>query len=148
MNKNDITYAGFLDALRTIQAEGLTPSVRIIRARVGGSNSTLVEYFRRWRSEAESAKQIGENVSSALLDALKAEFGRIAQIVRADSSAQISKAENEVKEISDLLKESERNLARSESQNEETAAQLLELEKKLAALEARFFRIVRKKSFA
>ena len=25
MNKNDLTYAAFLDALRVIQAEGLTP---------------------------------------------------------------------------------------------------------------------------
>ncbi|MDP4154040.1 MAG: DNA-binding protein [Bacillota bacterium] len=137
MNKNDLTYAAFLNALQVIQAEGLTPSVRILRARVGGSNSTLVEYFRRWRGESETAKQIDENVSPALSDALKAEFGRIAQIVRADSAAQLSKAESEVREISDLLKESEYNLARSESQNQEMASHQLELEKKLAALEAR-----------
>lgn len=139
MIKNDITYPEFLDAVRIILAEGLDPSVRTIRARVGGSNSTLVKYRRQWLSESESAQQINESVSSALSDALKAEFGRIAQTVRADSAAKISKAENEVKEISDLLKESERNLARSEFQNKETAAQLLELEKKMAALGARLF---------
>lgn len=137
MIKNDLTYAVFLDTVQVIQAEGLTPSVRTVRARVGASNSTLVEYFRRWRNESEAAQQVSENVSPALLDAIKAEFGRIAQIIRADSAAQISKADNEVKEISDLLKESENNLARSESQNQEAATRLLELEKKLAALEAR-----------
>lgn len=137
MNKNDLTYAAFLNAVRVIQAEGLTPSVRIVRARVGGSNSTLVEYFRQWHSESEATQQIDENVSSALSDALKAEFGRIAQIVRTDSAARLAKADGEVKEISDLLKESERNLERSESQNQATAAHLLELEKKLAAQEAR-----------
>ena len=64
-------------------------------------------------------------------------MGRVAQIVRADSAAQLVKAKDEIKEISDLLKESERNLARSESQNQETTTHRLELEKKLAALEAR-----------
>ena len=137
MNKNDLTYAAFLNAVQVIQAERLTPSVRIVRARVGGSNSTLVEYFRRWHSDSEATKQIDENVSSALSDALKAEFGRIAQIVRTDSAARLAKADGEVKEISDLLKESERNLERSESQNKEITSYGLELEKKLAAQEAR-----------
>ena len=58
----------------------------------------------------------------ALSNAIKAEFGRIAQIVRADSTARLAQAGNEVREISDLLKESERHLARSESQNQEMAA--------------------------
>ena len=75
MIKNDLTYAAFLDTLRVIQAEGLTPSVRLIRARVGASNSTLIEYFRRWRGESEAARQIDEEVSPAVLDALKADFG-------------------------------------------------------------------------
>ena len=137
MIKNDLTYDAFLDALQAIQAEGLTPSVRIVRARVGGSHSTLIEFFRRWRGELEAAKQIDENASPAFSNAIKAEFGRIAQIVRADSTARLAQAGNEVREISDLLRESERHLARSDSQNQEMAAHSLALEKKLAALEAR-----------
>ena len=54
MNKNNLTYAVFLDGLQAIQAEGLAPSVRTIRARIGGSHSTLMEFFRRWRSETET----------------------------------------------------------------------------------------------
>jgi chromosome segregation ATPase len=137
MNKEDISYADYLEAVHAIMAEGLNPGVRTVRARIGGSHSTIVEYRRRWLSESETAKQIDESVSPALSDAIKAEFGRIAQIIRAESAARISKSENEVKETSDLLKESERNLARSEAQHKATASQLLELEKKLAALEAR-----------
>ena len=137
MNKNDLTYAAFLNAVRVIQAEGLTPSVRIVGARVGAPIPHWLNSFRQWHSESEAIKQIDENVSPALSDALKAEFGRIAQIVRADSAARLAKADGEVKEISDLLKESERNLERSESQNKETASHQLALEKKLAALEAR-----------
>ena len=34
MNKNNVTYAVFLDGLQAIQAEGLVPSVRTIRARI------------------------------------------------------------------------------------------------------------------
>ena len=57
----------------------------------------------------------------------------------------LAQAELEVREISDLLKESESNLARSESQNREMTAHSLELEKKFAALEARLADIKRRR---
>ena len=130
MNKNDLTYAAFLDGLRVIQAEGLTPSVRLSALVSAAPIPPWLSFSAAGAVNPKRPKQIDENISPTLSDAIKAEFGRIAQIVRADSAAQLAKAQDEVREISDLLKESDRNLARSESQNQETSCTSIGIRKK------------------
>ena len=56
----------YIETLRVMLAEGLPPSVRVLRARLGvGSNSTIVEYLRRWRSESALGETVEEGISES-----------------------------------------------------------------------------------
>lgn len=143
MIKKELTYAAFMEALQVMLAEGQKPSVRVLRARLGGgSNSTIVEYLRRWRSESaleESAA--GHELSDSIKSSLRAEFGRVAQIIRTDESLQRAQIEAQLQETAELLKESETRYQELETQlqTEQATAQqsILSLEKQLSTREER-----------
>ena len=149
MNKKELTYVSFIETLRVMLAEGLPPSVRVLRARLGvGSNSTIVEYLRRWRSESALGETVEEGISESFKTALRAEFGRVAQVVRADDAVQLSQAHTQLQEVTDLLRELEArgNELEAQRQAEQAAARqmALALEKQLAARDERVSELERR----
>lgn len=142
MNKKDqVTYANFIKATNELKEEGQQPSVRLIRLKIGGSNSTLLEYLRRWHSETVLAASVDHQISVPLKDALLTEFGRVTQVLREKLQAEIDQERQQNKETRDLLSETENRCAEIEAKahadREQAAASILKLEKQLAAANER-----------
>jgi chromosome segregation ATPase len=140
--KGPINYAAFAKAANEIKASGQTPSVRLVRSRLGGgSNSTLVEYIRHWHSENALASTVDDNISEPFKQALLAEFGRVVKNVRDHLEEQLSQERTQAKETNDLLSESEARTTELEEQlkeeKQESDKTILQLEKQLAAMEER-----------
>lgn len=117
--KEQVTYQVVAKAINELQADGQTPSVRLIRSKIGGSNSTLLEYLRRWQSDAELASAIEENISDTFQQALKAEFGRMTLTIRGKYEALLQQEKQQNKESQELLIEAETKIADLELQARE-----------------------------
>ena len=141
MKKEHITYPLFLQTVNQIKAEGQTPSVRLVRSRIGGSNSTLLEFLRRWQGESALASSIDETISDDLRQALLIEFGRVTKNVRENLETLLVQEKTQSNEANDLLNEAETRISELEAQIKETKEQadhaILLLEKQLSATEER-----------
>ena len=141
MKKEHITYPLFLQTVNQIKAEGQTPSVRLVRSRIGGSNSTLLEFLRRWQGESALASSIDETISDDLRQALLIEFGRVTKNVRENLETLLVQEKAQSNEANDLLNEAETRISELEAQIKETKEQadhaILLLEKQLSATEER-----------
>jgi SMC interacting uncharacterized protein involved in chromosome segregation len=141
MRNEQVNYTAFIKAINELKEEGHTPSVRLVRFKIGGSNSKLVEYLRRWKSEAVFSANIDEPISDYLKEALMAEFGRITQAQREKYESMIQQEKEQIHEIAGLLLEAENKIVELESQievfNKQTNQAVLELEKQLAATQER-----------
>lgn len=139
--KDQVTYANFIKAANELKEEGQQPSVRLVRLKIGGSNSTLLEYLRRWHSDTALAASVDQQISDPLKDALLAEFGRVTQSLREKFQAEINQERQQNKEICELLAEAESRCAEIEakahSDREQAAAAILKLEKQLSAANER-----------
>ena len=142
MNRKDqVTYSSFIKAANEIKEEGQQPSVRLIRLKVGGSNSTILDYLRRWHSETALSASVDHQLSEPLKEALLTEFGRVTQSLREKLQAEINQERQQNKEIGELLAEAETRCAeietRANTDREQSAAAILKLEKQLAAANER-----------
>ncbi len=141
MKKETITYSIFVQAVDDIRAEGQTPSVRLVRSRIGGSNSTLLEHLRRWQSDTTLASSVDDHISDSLKQELLIEFGRVTKNVRENLEAQLLQERVQSKEANDLLSEAETRIADLEEQvreeKEKANQTILALEKQLSATQER-----------
>lgn len=139
--KEPITYQVVVKAINELKAEDHAPSVRLIRSKIGGSNSMLLEHLRRWQNDIELASVVEDNISDEFQQALKAEFGRMTLAIRQKHEASLQQEKQQNKESQELLVEAETKIANLESQkheNKEKADQaILKLEKQLATLTER-----------
>jgi chromosome segregation ATPase len=135
--KEKLNYQAVVNAINELRAGGQAPSVRLIRSKVGGSNSTLLEYLRRWQEESMLASKVDADVSEVFQQALKAEFGRVTSSVRETYEALLSEEKRHTAECQELLVETEARVADLESQlrenKDECAKAILKLERSLAA---------------
>ncbi len=139
--KEQVTYQAVTKAINELKAEGQIPSVRLIRAKVGGSNSTLLEYLRRWQSEVALALATEDNISEGFQQALKAEFGRMTLAIREKYEAALQQERQQNKESQELLTEAETKIADMDSQARENKEKFdqttLKLEKQLSVVTER-----------
>ena len=138
--KEKVTYEEIAQAASALLAEGIDPSVRLIRDRTGGSNSTILEHYRSWKTNQLLASTVDESIPDALRHALLSEFGRIAKAAREQLEAQLRQTEKQLEEASKLLAESEERITDTEeqrkSENQAAAEKILSFEKALSAKEA------------
>lgn len=135
--KEQITYQAVVKAINELKADDQVPSVRLIRSKVGGSNSTLLEHLRRWQGEAALASTTEEGISEIFQQSLKAEFGRMTLAIRDKYETALQQEKQQNKESQELLAESENRIADLEVQareyKEKSDQAILKLEKQLAA---------------
>jgi ribosome-associated translation inhibitor RaiA len=142
MSKKDhVTYANFIKAANELKEEGLQPSVRLVRLKIGGSNSTLLEYLRRWHSDTALSASVDQQISDPLKDALLMEFGRVTQSLREKFQVEVNQERQQNKEVCELLAETESRCveieAKAHADREQAAAAILKLEKQLSAANER-----------
>lgn len=139
--KDQVTYANFIKAANELKEAGQQPSVRLVRLKIGGSNSTLLEHLRRWHGETALAASVDQQISEPLKDALLAEFGRVTQSLRDKLQAEINQERQQNKEICELLAEAENRCseieAKAQLDREQSAVAILKLEKQLSAANER-----------
>jgi DNA repair exonuclease SbcCD ATPase subunit len=142
--KEAVSYGVFMEAIHSISAEGQTPSVRILRSMIGGSNSTLLEYFRRWRSEMSSPSLTDDsfsteiaNLSESFKQSVRAAMGRATRAACQSLEDQLTEEKKQAEEARNLLEETETHLGKLEAQyqldQEQAAQKVLCFEKQLAA---------------
>jgi DNA repair exonuclease SbcCD ATPase subunit len=135
--KEAVNYELFMKTVDAMTAEGQTPSVRVIRSLIGGSNSTLLECLRRWRSETSTLAPADDAVSEPFKQALRAEMGRVARTACQGVETQLIEEKRQAEEARSLLKETETRFEELESQyqaeQEQAAKNALSFEKQLAA---------------
>ncbi len=136
--KEQVTYQVVARVANELKGQAITPTVRAIRERIGfGSNSTVLEYLRRWEADEVMAATVTEGLSDGFKQAINAEFGRLMQATREKLEAQLAKEKQHTKEANELLAEAENKIsdleARLELEKTQAAEAILRLEKQLAA---------------
>ncbi len=112
-----VTYEVFVKAANELERENQRVSVHLVRAKVGGSNSTLMQYLRKWKEEKQLASTTDDDMSEPLRNALRSEFGRIAQKARARLENQLADEKSNTLEAQDLLSETEKRCTELQEQN-------------------------------
>jgi chromosome segregation ATPase len=139
--KDQVTYAAVAKAANELKAEGQQPSVRLVRLKVGGSNSTVLEHMQRWRAETTLATSVDAQISESLKNALLVEFGQVTKSLREELQAEINQERQQNKEICELMSETESRCveieANAHADREQAAAAILKLEKQLSAANER-----------
>lgn len=139
--KGDLTYPLYVKTVNDLKAQGQTISVRAVQRVIGGSNSTLLEYQRRWQAEAALATTVEDNISDSLKQSLLAEFGRRVQVTRERLETQLTQERQQLKEANELLAEAEGRQteleAHCQTEQAQAAEKILTLEKQLAANQER-----------
>src|SRR5271155_2794590 len=138
--KEKVSYEEVAKAALAIQAEGAYPSIRLIRDRTGGSNSTVLEHCRVWKANQLLTSPLDESIPDTLRHALLNEFGRIAKTAREQLEVQLGQEQKQLEEANKLLAESEASIAEIEEQRhaeqEASTQKILLLEKDVSAKEA------------
>lgn len=139
--KNQVTYGVFVKAANELIAEGQQPSIRLVRLKIGGSNSTLLEHQQRWRSDTAQLAKVDNQISDSLKEALLTEFVRVTQSLSEKLQAEINVERQQNKEMHELLSETENRCAeietKAQADSEHAAAAILKLEKQLSAANER-----------
>jgi hypothetical protein len=139
--KDNITYQTVADICDALVEVGDKPSARKIHQKAGGSLSTILTYFTRWKEQWTLANSVDADLSDPFRQAVLAEFGRVTASLKDRLETQLAEEKMQLKEAQSALADEE---ARSEALQEEIDSlkkaaeqQRLTLEKKLAAADAR-----------
>src|SRR5690349_14484295 len=80
--KKQVTYKLVEDTANELKKQGIGPTARAIRDRIGlGSHSTLMDYLRQWETNEANAANV-DSLSEGFTQAIRAEFGRLIQATR------------------------------------------------------------------
>jgi len=135
------TYEAFKTAANQLENEGERISVRSVRAKIGGSNSKLMECLRQWKSEKQLVDEIDEFISEPFRQALLAERGRAVKQTRERLEKQLTDEKNSTQETLILLVETEKMCAQHGERIKALEANyqktVLNFEQQVAGLKAR-----------
>lgn len=106
-----ITYNAFVKAIREITEEGQSPSVRTIRSRIGGSNSTLLQYLQRWEKEINQGIPFNEGTPELLKQSRLLENISVLQTDQSRLNEALIQEKELMKEFCDLLTELQDQIA-------------------------------------
>lgn len=134
-----ITFQSVAKLCNDMVIVGNKPSVRKLKAQLGGSHSTLSEFLNQWRTQQALAHSNENELSEEFNQALLAEFSRVTEVVREKSKLLLNEKDEQLTEERELLAEYESRVvalekALKESEEKVQSVQLA-LEKKLAVAE-------------
>lgn len=135
-----ITYQSVSTVCETLQAAGQTPSVRKVRAQIGGSFSTISEYLTQWRLQTQQASSASHELSAALQKALLAEFSQIESQAHKANQSTIDTLSSDLADANKAVLDCEKIINEQKTKihqlMEQARSDLLEHEKKVAAAES------------
>ena len=136
------TYEQVAQAAEALRAEGLVPTIRAVRDRVGGSPNTIHRHLSLWK-EKRSTPALPEETSlpASLLRELRQVLANAAQQVRDQESAAKQDREREIRDLAEALESAEARFREREDalqtltdENALLQGRLLEKETEIARL--------------
>jgi colicin import membrane protein len=100
----NVTYEAVAKVSNELISEGLKPSVRAVRERLGGSNTTLVRHLRTWHEARDAVQRQPRDLPGELVLAVRRAMSEVETNARAEAGLQMDIAH---KTIDELLAESE-----------------------------------------
>ncbi len=102
------TYEQVAQTAEALRAEGLVPTIRAVRERVGGSPNTIHRHLALWK-EKQSAPSASEETAlpAGLLRELRQCLANAAQQVRDQESAAKQDREREIRDLAEALESAE-----------------------------------------
>lgn len=135
-----VTYQSVAKVCNHLRIIGEKPSVRKIKAELGGSHTVIGEFLKRWRAETQLSESSDMAISEELQHAILAEFAQVALQVQSSFKETIEENELDLKETSAALHECELTCRKQELEIDELKRKLhndtLNFEKKIAAYES------------
>jgi len=117
-----ITFEKVKQAAAGLLESGQKPTVRLIRSRIGGSNTTILKFFQVWEQVCGTVKPPA-GVPTEVVKALQASYDRVAIQATSDLLEQLQTAQTNV---GDLAAENEGLQLHVEELSQRCAAQASE----------------------
>ena len=156
MARDGVTFEQVEAAADVLTGEGLAPTIRAVRERLGstGSPNTIQKHLARWRELRPSAAVPAANIPAGILSAIAQEIERAATQARAETEARLVLAQTEVAELAthgealeaerealsalagELTRERDTLTGKAAEQTQEIERQAREIERERQAAEA------------
>lgn len=109
MKPASFNYEDVVKVCNELQKQGIRPTVKAVRAELGGSNSTILSYLHQWQ-ESERVKSEGQGIdflSKELKDMINAELFQYAKKCKTEIQEELTQIQDREQEARKLLKEAE-----------------------------------------
>lgn len=119
-----LTYAAFEAAAESLDKAGEEPSVRLIVAKLGGSNTTATRMLDRWKKARGAREASNVQINPAITDLLRVQITEAAIQASKDATQRASDAEEAYDELSAQAAEVETKLVARDEDLVSARAQL------------------------
>jgi colicin import membrane protein len=127
MNMIDLTYSAVAAAAEALEQQGLEPSVRSVRDKLGGgSNTTVTPLLRKWKEARAARSGSRVQINPAIADLILAQIAEAAAEASNKAGARAKEAEEAFDELAKQMAEVEAQLNTSNASLAATQAQLLQ----------------------
>ena len=118
-----ITYDSVEQAANELRGAGITPTVRLVRQKVGGSNTTILRHLNVWKAANPPARHQVREIPAELVSALETTLGRIEATARAEIQGQLVDAQNTLDDVTGENEELQERNAELQGQNSSLASE-------------------------
>lgn len=134
MTMIEITYPAVAAAAESLEQEGLEPSVRLVREKLGGgSNTTITPFLRKWKAARAARDESSVQINPAINDLFLVQLAEVATQASNKAELRAKEAEDAFDELARQMAETEAQLNSSNASLAETQAQLLQHQGQLQA---------------
>jgi colicin import membrane protein len=127
LTMNDINYSAVAAAAESLEKQGLEPSVRTVREKLGGgSNTTLTPMLRQWKEARTARLSSTVQLNPAISDLILAQMAEVASQAANDANIRAKDAADAFDELSAELKTLRLRLAEKEAELQTTREQVLQ----------------------
>lgn len=123
----DLTYSAVAAAAESLEQQGLEPSVRLVRDKLGGgSNTTVTPLLRKWKEARAARNESSVQVNTAISDLILAQIAETAAEASNKAELRAKEAEDAFDELAEQMAGVEAQLNTSNASLTTTQAQLLQ----------------------
>lgn len=130
----EITYPAVAAAAESLEQEGLEPSVRLVREKLGGgSNTTITPFLRKWKAARAARNESSVQINPAINDLFLAQLSEVAAQASNQAELRAKEAEDAFDELAKQLAETEAQFKAGSASLAATQTQLLQHQGQLQA---------------
>lgn len=96
---DSVTYELVEQAANELRGAGVTPTVRLVRDKVGGSNTTILRHLNAWKAANPPARHQVREIPIEVVTALESALNRVESTARAEVQAQLVEIQGTLEDI-------------------------------------------------